>query len=89
MGPKSKYQVWAVILSGNNLMNLIVTRTFPPTIGGMQNLMWGLANAVSKIDLVKVYADYELNHDAFDEKVSFSIERIKGFKLFQNTEKLI
>ena len=66
MGPKSKYQVWAVILSGNNLMNLIVTRTFPPTIGGMQNLMWGLANAVSKIDLVKVYADYELNHESFD-----------------------
>ena len=87
MGPKSKYQVWAVILSGNNLMNLIVTRTFPPTIGGMQNLMWGLANAVSKIDLVKVYADYELNHDSFDEKVSFSIERIKGFKLFQKYRK--
>ena len=76
-----------VILSGNNLMNLIVTRTFPPTIGGMQNLMWGLANAVSKIDLLKVYADYELNHDSFDEKVSFSIERIKGFKLFQKYRK--
>ena len=63
-------------------MYLILTRSFPPELGGMQNLMWGLANAVSKIDLVKVYADYELNHDAFDEKVSFSIERIKGFKLF-------
>jgi len=87
MDPKSKFQVWAVILSGNNIMNLIVTRTFPPTIGGMQNLMWGLANAVSKIDLVKVYADYELNHDSFDEKVSFSIERIKGFKLFQKYRK--
>ena len=62
MGPQSKFQVWDVILSGDNIMNLIVTRNFPPTIGGMQNLMWGLANAVSKIDLVKVYADYELNH---------------------------
>ncbi len=68
-------------------MNLIVTRSFPPTIGGMQNLMWGLANAISKIDLVKVYADYELNHNTFDDKVPFSIERVKGFKLFQKYRK--
>jgi phosphatidylinositol alpha-1,6-mannosyltransferase len=29
-------------------MYLIVTRSFPPEIGGMQNLMWGLANELSK-----------------------------------------
>ena len=68
-------------------MNLIVTRTFPPSIGGMQNLMWGLANAVAKIDLVKVYADYELNHEIFDKEVSFSIERVKGIKVFQKYRK--
>ena len=70
-------------------MNLIVTRTFPPSIGGMQNLMWGLANAVSKIDLLKVYADYELNHEVFDNEVSFSIERIKELNCFKSTEKHI
>ena len=30
----------------NKLMYLIVTRSFPPEIGGMQNLMWGLTNEV-------------------------------------------
>ena len=54
-------------------MNLIVTRSFPPSIGGMQNLMWGLANSISKLDIVKVFADYEINHNEFDETVSFSI----------------
>ena len=29
-------------------MYLIVTKTFPPEVGGMQNLMWGLANELSK-----------------------------------------
>ena len=68
-------------------MNLIITRSFPPTIGGMQNLMWGLSNAISKLDLLKVFADYEINHNEFDEKVSFSIERIRGAKLFRKYRK--
>ena len=29
-------------------MHLIITRTFPPDVGGMQNLMWGLARSLSK-----------------------------------------
>ena len=29
-------------------MYLIVTRSFPPEVGGMQNLMWGLTNELSK-----------------------------------------
>ena len=43
-------------------MNLIITRSFPPGIGGMQNLMWGLANQLAKIDMLKVFADHDLNH---------------------------
>ena len=43
-------------------MNLMITRSFPPSIGGMQNLMWGLANELAKIDILKVFADFELNH---------------------------
>ena len=64
-------------------MNLIITRSFPPSIGGMQNLMWGLANSISKLDIVKVFADYEINHNEFDEKVSFSIERVGGAKILR------
>ena len=68
-------------------MNLMITRSFPPTIGGMQNLMWGLANELAKIDILKVFADFELNHNDFDDKVSFSIERVSGFKLFRKYRK--
>ena len=68
-------------------MNLIITKSFPPAIGGMQNLMWGLANAISKLDLIKVFADYEINHNEFDEKVSFSIERVGGAKIFRKFRK--
>ncbi len=59
-------------------MYIIVTRSFPPEVGGMQNLMWGLANSISKYNLTKVFADYHENHKEFDNKVSFSIERIKA-----------
>ena len=38
-------------------MHLVVTRSYPPEIGGMQNLMWGLTNYLSKHDLIKVFAD--------------------------------
>ena len=68
-------------------MNLIITRSFPPSIGGMQNLMWGLANTISQLDMIKVFADYELNHSEFDNKVSFSIERVGGIKIFRKYRK--
>ena len=68
-------------------MILIVTRTFPPQVGGMQNLMWGLAKSISKIDLIKVFADYSENHEKFDKSVSFSIERVKGIKLLRKFRK--
>lgn len=68
-------------------MNLIITRSFPPSIGGMQNLMWGLSNALSKLDMIKVYADFEDNHNDFDDNVSFSIERVGGAKIFRKYRK--
>ena len=68
-------------------MFLVVTRTFPPEVGGMQNLMWGLAKSLAKIDLIKVFADYSENHEDFDNKVSFSVERVKGIKLFRKYRK--
>jgi len=68
-------------------MYLIVTKTFPPEIGGMQNLMWGLANELSKHYMIKVFADYHENHKLFDEDVSFSIERVGGIKLLRKYRK--
>ena len=68
-------------------MYLIVTRSFPPEIGGMQNLMWGLANELSKNFMIKVFADYYQDHKIFDEDVSFSIERVGGIKLLRKYRK--
>ena len=68
-------------------MYLIITRNFPPEVGGMQNLMWGLTNSLSKLNMVKVFADYHENHIEFDKKVSFSIERIKGPKILRKYRK--
>ncbi len=68
-------------------MYLVITRTFPPELGGMQNLMWGLARSLSKLNLIKVFADYHENHEEFDNTVSFSIERVKGMKLIRKYRK--
>ena len=68
-------------------MYLIITRSFPPEIGGMQNLMWGLTNELSKNFMIKVFADYYDDHKTFDEKVSFSIERVGGIKIFRKYRK--
>jgi phosphatidylinositol alpha-1,6-mannosyltransferase len=68
-------------------MYLIVTRSFPPELGGMQSLMWGLAKELSKNFMIKVFADYIENHKEFDEQASFSIERIGGPKLLRKYRK--
>jgi phosphatidyl-myo-inositol dimannoside synthase len=68
-------------------MYLIVTRSFPPELGGMQSLMWGLSRELSKNLMIKVFADYQENHKSFDEKASFSIERVGGPKLLRKYRK--
>tara|TARA_B100000989_G_C19514384_1_gene460856 strand:+ start:261 stop:1343 length:1083 start_codon:yes stop_codon:yes gene_type:complete len=68
-------------------MFLIITRSFPPSVGGMQNLMWGLVKSLSKINLIKVFADYETNHEEFDNSVSFTINRVGGPKLIRKFRK--
>ena len=68
-------------------MYLIVTRSFPPELGGMQNLMWGLSRELSKNFMIKVFADYIEGHENFDEKASFTIERIGGIKLLRKYRK--
>ena len=48
-------------------MFIISTRNFPPEIGGMQNLMGGLANALINHGPVKVFADKSENFDEYDK----------------------
>src|SRR6056300_154757 len=68
-------------------MYLIVTKSFPPELGGMQSLMWGLARELSKNFIIKVFADYIENHKEFDEQATFSIERVGGPKLLRKYRK--
>ena len=68
-------------------MYLVVTRSFPPELGGMQSLMWGLSRELSKNFMIKVFADYIENHEDFDNEASFSIERVGGIKLLRKYRK--
>ena len=68
-------------------MYIVVTRSFPPEVGGMQNLMWGLTCSLAKYNLVKVFADFDENYKEHDQKVSFSIDRIGGIKLLRKHRK--
>ncbi len=68
-------------------MFLIVTRNFPPDIGGMQSLMGGLSESLLNHGPVKVFAHEHLNSKAYDTKSQMEIERIKGLKLFKKYRK--
>ena len=68
-------------------MYLIVTRAFPPELGGMQSLMWGLTKEMSKNFMMKVFADYQEKHKEFDKKENFSIERVGGIKFLRKIRK--
>jgi phosphatidylinositol alpha-1,6-mannosyltransferase len=68
-------------------MYLVVTKSFPPELGGMQSLMWGLSKELSKNYLIKVFADYQDGYKEFDEKVNFSIERVGGIKFLRKIRK--
>jgi phosphatidylinositol alpha-1,6-mannosyltransferase len=68
-------------------MYLIVTRSFPPEVGGMQNHLWGFSNELSKNFMIKVFADYIEGHKSFDEQASFTIERVGGPKILRKYRK--
>ena len=68
-------------------MYLIITRAFPPELGGMQSLMWGLTKEMSKNFMIKVFADYHERHKEFDKKENFSIERVGGIKFLRKIRK--
>ena len=60
---------------------------FPPELGGMQSLMWGLTKEMSKNFMIKVFADYQENHKEFDKNENFSIERVGGIKFLRKIRK--
>ena len=68
-------------------MFLIVTRNFPPEIGGMQSLMGGLAESLVNHGPVKVFTYESKDSNIYDNKSSINIERIKGIKLFRKFRK--
>ena len=68
-------------------MFLIVTRNFPPEIGGMQILMGGLSESLINHGPVKVFAYEAPGSASFDKNSSMNIERIKGLKLFRKYRK--
>lgn len=68
-------------------MFIVSTRNFPPDIGGMQNLMGGLANALINHGPVKVFADKSENFEIFDKHSKAEIERFGGIKLFRKYRK--
>ena len=49
-------------------MYLIVTRAFPPELGGMQSLMEGLSIGLTNHGPVKVFADEYPDDKNYDQK---------------------
>jgi phosphatidyl-myo-inositol dimannoside synthase len=68
-------------------MFLVVTRNFPPELGGMQNLMEGLSNALLNHGPIKVFAEAHNEAENYDQNSKLSIERVSGLKIFRKYRK--
>ena len=68
-------------------MFVVITRNFPPDIGGMQILMEGLSKGLTNHGPVKVFADKYPNCENYDQNSNLKIQRIGGFKLFRKFRK--
>ena len=68
-------------------MFLVVTRNFPPDVGGIQILMGGLCESFINHGPVKVFAYDFPNSQSYDSALPISVERIKGIKLFRKYRK--
>ena len=68
-------------------MFLVSTRNFPPELGGMQNLMAGLSNALLDHGPVKIFAEGHEAAKRFDQNSKLNIDRISGFKIFRKYRK--
>ena len=68
-------------------MFLVSTRNFPPELGGMQNLMEGLSNALLNHGPVKVFADTQDGDKNYDQNSKLNIQRVSGLKIFRKYRK--
>jgi phosphatidyl-myo-inositol dimannoside synthase len=68
-------------------MFLVVTRNFPPEIGGIQNLMEGLSNALLNHGPVNVFAYNTGNTEEYDQESKLNIIRVSGLKIFRKYRK--
>ena len=68
-------------------MFVVITRNFPPDIGGIQSLMEGLSKGLANHGPVKVFADTYPDDKNYDQNSNFEIQRIKGFKVFRKFRK--
>ena len=68
-------------------MFLISTRNFPPELGGMQNLMEGLSNALLNHGPVKVFAETQDGDENYDQNSKLNIQRVSGLKIFRKYRK--
>ncbi len=68
-------------------MFLVSTRNFPPELGGMQNLMEGLSNALLNHGPVKVFAESHDEAENYDQNSNLKIKRVAGFKIFRKYRK--
>ena len=60
-------------------MYLIVTKSFPPEVGGMQNLMWGLSRELSKNFIVEQDINQildKINQEGFDSLTDEEQDRL-------------
>jgi len=68
-------------------MFLVSTRNFPPELGGMQNLMEGLSNALLNHGPVKVFAETQDGDKNYDHNSKLNIQRVSGLKIFRKYRK--
>ena len=68
-------------------MFLVSTRNFPPELGGMQNLMEGLSNALLNHGPVKVFAETHDGDKSYDQNSKLNIQRVSGLKIFRKYRK--
>jgi phosphatidylinositol alpha-1,6-mannosyltransferase len=68
-------------------MFVVITRNFPPDIGGIQSLMEGLSNGLTKHGPVKIFADEYSDFRNYDRISNLEIQRIGGFKIFRKFRK--
>ena len=68
-------------------MFVVITRNFPPDIGGIQSLMGGLSKALTNHGPVKVFADEYPDCNDYDKNSNLEIQRIGGFKIFRKFRK--